>query len=144
MRTYCARRPNVVVSDRPDIQDEYSRSSIVLYRASTAVLGAVLNGLRPVWVFREGLTNTDPLYRMKTWRRTCRSPEEFVTLMEDEERIPPDQREAEWRDAADHLAPYAEPVEDDAIDAWLSSMGLQQMLPVSREFANEAFAPVGR
>lgn len=120
VQTYRAHQPNILLSEAADIQEDYEQSSILLYRASTSVLGAVLNGLLPIWVYVQTLTNTDPLYMMEGWRKRCAHSEEFVDVVEAYEQTPPEQRAREWQAAADYLARYAEPLEERAIDEFLS------------------------
>lgn len=121
---YQARQPNVVLSDQRDIAEEFARSSILMYRGSSAVLYATLAGLLPVYVHAESLVDTDPLYSLAAWRRICASPEEFVALTEQHERLSAEQRDAQWRIAAAYLMRYAGPVQAEAVDALLASVGI--------------------
>lgn len=123
---YEVRQPNIVLSDQRDIADDFARSSIVMYRGSSTVLYATLAGLLPVYVRAESLVDTDPLYGLTAWRRTCGSPEEFVAITEESERMLPGQREAEWRIALDYLKRYVVPVESNAVDALLESVGMSR------------------
>lgn len=124
IQAYCARQPNLVVSNRPNISEDYERSSILLYRGSSAALYAALRGLLPVYLHVDGLLDTDPLYLLTSWHRRCASPEEFVTILGQDERVPEPRRTSEWSSVADYLDRYAGPVGNEAVEELLASVGL--------------------
>lgn len=61
------------------IDDDFKRSAYCLYRGSSTVIYAVLAGLRPVYLAREGEMPFDPLYELNVWRRVVTKPEDFFT-----------------------------------------------------------------
>lgn len=119
-----AREPNVILSDRPTIEEDFRRTSLLLYRGSSSVLYAVLGGLRPVYLDLDPLVSSDPLHNLGAWRRACRTSEEFVEIARRHESAPKEDLEQEWRAAAAHVDRYTGPVSESAIDRLLKATGL--------------------
>ncbi len=117
--------PNVFPSDAEDIETDYRRASVMLYRGTSAVLYGVLHGLRPVYLRSNSRLDSDPLYAIDVWRRICESAKGFVREIEHDESCPPDQRGADWRSAAAYVRAYVTPVTDESIDALLAETGLE-------------------
>jgi len=120
-----AAQPNIVLSDRPSIDDDFRRASLVLYRGSSSVLYAMLHGLLPVCLQPEGTANRDPLYSLPVWRRHCASSEEFGEIADSYGRMASDERHAEWAEAVRYVQAYTGPVGEEAIQALLSAVGLE-------------------
>jgi hypothetical protein len=115
--------PNVVPSDKRDIAEDFARSSVLLYRGSSAVLYGVLSGLFPVYVHAEEKLVSDPLYALEWWRKACATPEQFVNIVTDYENMPATERVAEWQAAAAYLSEYSMPVDERSVDAFLAEIG---------------------
>ena len=64
--------PNVEVSQGSPIEQDFARSSAILYRGSSSVLYAVLAGLKPIYLDQEGLRDIDPLGELNVWRERIR------------------------------------------------------------------------
>lgn len=123
MKRYLAHQPNLKVSDQPNIYDDYARASVLIYRGSSTVLYATLQGLLPVYLHIDSLVNTDPLYMLTRWRRICASPGDFSAIVQEYEGTSSEHREAEWQVAAEYLRRYVQPVGEDALDELLACLG---------------------
>lgn len=117
-------QPNIVISDLEDITQDFKRSSVLIYRGSSVVLYAILHGLFPINVRIENLIDTDPLYMLESWRKICTAPMEFADILEQYERTPVEQLEAEWRTAVSYVKNYTIRVEEGRIDQFLAEVGL--------------------
>jgi hypothetical protein len=65
---------NIEVSARPSIEEDFARSSALLYRGSSSVLYGVLQGLKPVYLKAAGHHDMDPLFELTAWREHAESP----------------------------------------------------------------------
>jgi len=68
---------NVKLSEAP-IAEDFARSRWALYRGSSAVVHAVLAGLRPVYVSRQDEMSIDPLHQLTSWRSVAETPNDFL------------------------------------------------------------------
>lgn len=90
---------NMRLSSSSELAHDFARCRWALYRGSSAVLQALLAGVRPVYVERENELCFDPLYLVSGWRVCLRTPDAFLELVEADEKRPQDEREAEWAPA---------------------------------------------
>jgi hypothetical protein len=74
------RPANVTLSIRPFTED-LAASGWALYRGSTAVIQAVSESLRPVYLAREGEMSIDPLYGLEGFREALSTVAQFSTLV---------------------------------------------------------------
>ena len=75
---------NLTLSVGRALIDDLARARYCIYRGSSAVVHAVIAGLKPFYVHQPGELNFDPLFALSGWRETVTSPEEFaVRLQED-------------------------------------------------------------
>ena len=114
--------PNVIASDKNDIGEDFARSSIVLYRGSSAVLYGLLAGLFPIYVHVDGKFDSDPLYALQSWRKVCSTAEQFAELVNQYEKMPAAKRDMEWQTAATYVSEYAIPVDEQSVDAFLAEI----------------------
>lgn len=117
-----AGRPdNLELSERLSIEDDFERSSVVLYRGTSAVLYAVLAGLLPVYL-QVGEPDVDPLFALDVWRVRAETIDEAAAAIggyaEGPEQI------AAWRRAADFARAYVPPADPRALDALLLAVGV--------------------
>ena len=120
-----AAQPNLQVSDRPLIEEDFARSSALLYRGSSTVLYAVLHGLLPLYVHLPTRLDRDPLYHLSAWHQRCASPEDLAEQLDRYEQAPMERVEAEWTNAVQYVRDYTGPVGDEHIEAFLTAIGLQ-------------------
>jgi hypothetical protein len=118
--------PNVVISDRRSIEEDFARSSVILYRRSSTVLYGILHGLLPVHMRLTTTTiNEDPLYQLNVWRQSFATPEELATLLERYDTAPQHVVESEWRGACAYARGYTVTVDDRAVGELLAAVGLE-------------------
>jgi len=73
--------PNVTLSVGNALPFDMARARYCLYRGSSAVIHAVLAGIKPFYVARPGELSLDPLFALQGWRESVSSAEEFVGLL---------------------------------------------------------------
>ncbi len=114
-----ARQPNIVLSEGR-IEEDFARSSALLYRGSSAVMYAILAGLLPIYVPVEGMRDRDPLFALEAWRARAATADGVAAILARHEAAPA----ATWGEAARYVQAYTGPVEQAGIDAFLASAGL--------------------
>ena len=119
--------PNIELSDRAHIDDDFKRASVVLYRGSSAVLYGILNGLLAVNLRLPDMINSDPLDQITAWHETCGTTETFRELLARHERGTSAAREADWQKAVEYVKSYIVPVDDRSIDAFLDAVEIKRM-----------------
>lgn len=115
---------NMVLSNR-SIEEDFQRASVLLYRGSSAVFYAVLQGLLPIYADIETEVDRDPLFQLERWRQRCASVEEFVQVLAQHERTSEEPLTQEWQAAAQYVKDYTGPVTDDRIEAFLRAVDLR-------------------
>lgn len=118
--------PNIHWSDQGGVEEEFARSSAVLYRGSSVVLYAVLHGLLPLYAHIPMSLDRDPLYWLGAWRKRCATPQEVADVLAWYEHAPMEHLEGEWESAAQAVSAYTGAVGEDQIDACVEAMGLKQ------------------
>lgn len=118
-------QPNIKLSDAESIEEDFKKASVLLYRGSSSVLYAILNGLMPVYLHVENMLDTDPLYALECWRKTCSTSSEFSNLVERYEQTPLQHLVLDWQSAAKYVQSYAEPVEEKGIEEFLAAAGIE-------------------
>jgi hypothetical protein len=107
--------PNVCFSTGTSLDAECADASYCLYRGSSAVIHAVLAGVRPFYVSRPHELNFDTLFELQEWRETVTSPEDLVVKMSGA-AVPEAARRA-WS----YCDRYVSTVRPDAIDELLEA-----------------------
>lgn len=69
--------PSNIVLSQATLEEDISRSRWTLYRGTTAVIQAVMAGLRPIYLHFPGELTIDPLYELEVWRKKVASVAEF-------------------------------------------------------------------
>ena len=118
------RFPNVEISQSESIASDFARSSVVLYRGSSAVLYAVLHGLKPVYFHDERFPDVDPLFELDSWRDRVGQLHEMRQILQDYAALTPEQVAAPWRAATAYVQGYAQPVDEPSISRFLEAAGL--------------------
>ena len=116
--------PNIEISDRDSILEDFARSSVVLYRGSSSVLFAVLHGLKPIYLRSPGCHGVDPLFELASWREYASSTSEMEQLLSRYAVATEDRATEEWRNAAEYVNTYTMPVQDASIDRFLEAIDL--------------------
>ena len=108
---------NVEVSDRKNIQDDFSRSSCLFYRGSSVVFYAVLAGLKPFYLDEKGTPHVDSIFALQGWRESVRSPGELADALRHYANRAAIIADDEWRSAKDFVNDYIVPVSENSINA---------------------------
>lgn len=73
--------PGNIVLSKASIDVDISKSCWVLYRGTTAVIQAVMAGLRPIYLQQAGEMTVDPLYALGEWRKQVISVSDFEGII---------------------------------------------------------------
>ena len=63
------------------MEADFERCQWALYRGSSAIIQAVLAGLKPVYLHQRQEMKIDPLYELKSWKDEVESPHDFNRVM---------------------------------------------------------------
>ncbi len=116
--------PNIEISDRDVISDDFARSSVVLYRGSSSVLYAVLYGLKPVYLHDGCFPGVDPLFELGNWREHVSLPGDLVERLQHYASTPEVIAAEDWRSAVEYVHAYTTPIDSSSVDRFLESVGL--------------------
>jgi hypothetical protein len=115
---------NIEVSANSDIETDVRRSSVVIYRGTSAVFPAVLGGLKPIYAGWGPGYNEDPLFEVEEWCERPGTLEEAAALIEAYAFTTGNAAEKSWRVAADYVQEYFSPVTEESVDALIESLEL--------------------
>lgn len=104
--------PNVELSNRPQMEADFERCGIALYRGSSSILYGILKGLKPFYLDTPTLRMIDPLFELKEWKEVLGSPESFGERLENFWAAPPEKNRESWRAAAQYVQDYIVPVDE--------------------------------
>lgn len=124
LRTDPSRAPNIELAGSQPMSADLVRSSVVLYRGSSAVLHALLHGLKPVYVHRDDTPDIDPLFEIEQWREWSASPDEAAQLLQLYAQTDSASASEQWRRAAEYARAYLMPVTDASIDQFIEAADL--------------------
>lgn len=116
--------PNIEISNHNSIAEDFARSSVVLSRGSSAVLYAVLRGLKPVYLHDDRHDDIDPLFELTSWRECVSSAREMEQVLRRYAAQTTDCAFEEWRSAAEYVSAYTMPVDVASIDRFLAAVAL--------------------
>jgi hypothetical protein len=109
--------PNISFSMNKPLAEECAQARYCLYRGSSAVIHAVLAGVKPYYLARSREINFDPLHGLGEWRETVSSPEGFEACARLADAGPEDTAAARARSYCDR---YVSRVRPEALDELLS------------------------
>jgi len=131
LRGYGEGPANVEISRHRDIDDDFARSSNLLYRGSSAVFYAVLGGLKPFYVSKAHEMDIDPLHEISRWREHVHSVDDLVDKYKSHQSKAPGQSLGDWQRVRDYCQNYALPPKEGAVDVLLQMvekrMGAQKI-----------------
>lgn len=79
--------PTNIVLSKETLEFDLARCTSALYRGTTAIIQAVLVGLRPLYLARQGEMTIDPLYEVDGWRVTISTVEDFIRVIENDKNL---------------------------------------------------------
>lgn len=124
------RLPNVEISSSERIEEDFKRSSVVLYRGSSAVMYAVTYGLKPIYLHQEGQEVLDPLFELVPWRERVDSPGLFGERLRAHAAAGlSGQVRDEWAQAQAYVKDYLAPVTPDSIHRLMETVGKEDAFP---------------
>lgn len=88
---------NCRLSELADINDDFQRSDILLYRGSSVAIYAALNGLRPVYYAIPGELTVDPLYLPDDWKLKVENADDFIQAITMHTSTAEDTKETQYR-----------------------------------------------
>ncbi|MDG2240287.1 MAG: hypothetical protein P8L30_08790 [Longimicrobiales bacterium] len=88
--------PGVELSRVPNIEDDFDRSSSILYRGSSSVVYGILSGLRPFYLEMPDELTLDPLHALATWRERVFDAQSFLDALAADRREPEADRAQGW------------------------------------------------
>ena len=120
-----ARFPNVEISDRSTLEEDFEQSSVVLYRGTAAVLQGVLEGLKPIYLEIPGGWDIDPLFELARWKERVLGGGPLLGSLQ---RYGKADSEActEWKEAVEYVRSYTLAVAESALDDFLKTVGVPQ------------------
>jgi hypothetical protein len=117
------RFPNVEISTHAAIREDFARASVVLYRGSSAVLYAVLYGLKPIYLRDERYAHSDPLFELLDWRASVSSVRELERALKQYATVSYERAFVQWRRAVECVKQSVVPVTDVSVDRLLEAVG---------------------
>lgn len=88
--------PNVRLSTRTAIEDDFERASTILYRGSSAVVYGILSGLRPFYLEVPNELTLDPIHALREWRERVSGATDLIEALATDSREAKEDREAAW------------------------------------------------
>lgn len=111
--------PNIEISKQKKIEEDFVRSSAILYRGSSAVLYAILNGLKPFYLHKAGMEIIDPIFELNEWRQNVESEDALEQGLLEYAKTPAEKNFSSWKVARDYVQAYTMPVDQNSIDRLL-------------------------
>lgn len=98
---------NVSVSRTADIMIDFASCDWGLYRGSSAIVHAVLAGVRPVYLRTSAEElSIDPLFALRTWRRCIEGVQDLRNVVASDRALNELQRRIEWEPAREFCDRY--------------------------------------
>ncbi|MEI6638432.1 MAG: hypothetical protein WCL46_01855 [Chlorobium sp.] len=72
--------PNILLSTE-SLEQDIMNSQWALYRGTTAIIPAIIAGIRPIYFHLKGEISIDPLYEMNNWRKNVLTISEFIDVI---------------------------------------------------------------
>lgn len=120
------RLPNVTVSQRPSITQDFEAASAVLYRGSSSVLYAILYGLKPIYLHQDRSRDVDPLFELTSWKERVCSPEELTEVLRRVHAAGSEPAGPGWLEAFSYVRGYVQPAAEDSVDRLIAAAGLKK------------------
>jgi len=113
--------PSNVRLSTGSLEEDISCSGWVLYRGTTAVVQAVVAGLRPLYLQSPGELTIDPLYELQVWRTSVSTVSElYRTIRSDRQRLPAEnQRDSSI--AGEYCKQFYSPIDPAALETAILS-----------------------
>lgn len=103
---------NIEISSNSDITDDCVKSSVVIYRGSTAVFTAIKYGIKPVYLDIHEKPKVDPLWRLKTWKIEVKDVNNMIDELRKYNEEPINNLLIQWKTATKYVDEYMMPVSE--------------------------------
>lgn len=107
--------PNVEVSNRSVIEEDFLRSSALLYRGTSVVIYAILMGLKPFYLNEPAHPFVDPLFQLEVWKESVKSVRQLARSLRKFSNLESDAAQCELDPAKLFVDQYSIPVNEAAI-----------------------------
>lgn len=114
--------PNIEVSSSNSIEDDFLRSSILLYRGSSVVLYGLLMGLKPFYLNEPGRPYVDPLFQLDGWRESVDSVTHLVEMLKKFTHLEKENARKEWFQAKTFVDQYSIQVSENAVSGFMKTV----------------------
>lgn len=112
--------PNIVLS-QATLEEDIVRCRYALYRGTTAIVQAVVAGLRPIYLQLPDEMMIDPLYKLKGWRIYVKTIEDFrCVIRRDQDRLMRDSA-SEFSFAEGYCSDLFKPLNPSALESAIIS-----------------------
>ena len=115
--------PNVELSRRPLISEDFAAASAVLYRGTSSVLYAILYGLKPIYFHSDQHREIDPLFELTAWKERACSSQDLMEILQRYQAAGPEAAEKHWAKVLDYVREYVHPVDESSLDRFLFAIG---------------------
>lgn len=123
LKGYHVQPDNMEISQNRSIDDDFARSGYLMYRGSSTVIYAILAGLKPFYVAKQGEMNIDPLYGLSHWRENVWSVDDLIGQYRNHQTQEHKHSIAEWQLARTFCDNYARSIRTEAIDEVIKIAG---------------------
>ena len=107
--------PNNVEFSNRDLDQDLDRCHSVLYRGSSAVIKAVVAGLRPIYLHVPSQMRIDPLYEFNDWKMEIETTQDFAETL-----FSPEIEDTHYQKAREYCLKIYMPFDYSAIISYLS------------------------
>jgi hypothetical protein len=115
--------PRNIVLSQATLEEDIARCRWALYRGTTAIIPAVVAGLRPLYLQFSDEMTIDPLYELKGWRTSVKTIAEFHRVIKyDQDRMLRDS-ESEIMFAEGYCRAFFIPLNPNVLEAAIISKG---------------------
>ncbi len=116
-----AELPNNVEFSNRSISDDFNLCRWVLYRGSNASIYAVISGLRPFYIKKDGELPIDCLYEVNSWKKVISDTDDFIIQMQMDLQEIPDTLSFEAKNTIDYCNSFFKPLNDSLLQELLNN-----------------------
>jgi hypothetical protein len=109
--------PRNIVLSQATLEEDIARCCCALYRGTTAIIQAVVAGLRPIYLQLPGEMTIDPLYELRDWRISVKTIVDFHSAIRNNQNRLLMDSESEFRFAEGYCRNFFKPLNPGALEA---------------------------
>ena len=115
--------PDNITISQTTLEEDIARCCWALYRGTTAIVPAVLAGLRPIYLQLPDEIPIDPLYELDDWRLSVKTIAEFIRVIKDDKDNLPKNNKSGYTYAEDYCMNFFKPLDPDILKAAIVPKG---------------------